>query len=102
MTRYRVLIADDHRIFAKPTCLARARVRCRRLVADGHELVEAAQNLQPDVVVTDISMQTLNGLEATSRLRALGVMSRVVILTQHRDEAYDRSAMASGRCWLCA
>lgn len=97
MTRYRVLIADDHRIFAEGLrVLLEQEFDVVALVEDGHEMIEAAQKLQPDVIVTDISMQSLNGIEATSRLRELGVKSRVVILTQHRDVAYARSAMASG------
>jgi DNA-binding NarL/FixJ family response regulator len=97
MTRYRVLIADDHRIFAEGLrVLLEQEFDVVALVEDGHEMIEAAQKLKPDVIVTDISMQSLNGIEATSRLRELGVKSRVVVLTQHRDVAYARSAMASG------
>lgn len=97
MSRYRVLIADDHRIFAEGLrVLLEPEFEVVGLVEDGHEMVEAASTLRPDVVVTDVSMPSLNGIEAASRLRELGVTARVVILTQHRDVAYARRAMAAG------
>jgi DNA-binding NarL/FixJ family response regulator len=97
MSRCRVLIADDHRIFAEGLrVLLEPEFEVVGLVEDGQKLVEAASSLRPDVVVTDVSMPLLGGIEAAGRLRELGVTARVVFLTQHRDVAYAQSAMAVG------
>jgi DNA-binding NarL/FixJ family response regulator len=97
MSRHRVLIADDHRIFAEGLRgLLEPEFEVVGLVADGKELVEAAAAHRPDVVVADVTMPLLNGIEAAARLRELGVTARVVVLTQHRDVAYARRAMAAG------
>lgn len=97
MTRHRVLIADDHRIFAEGLRgLLEPEFEVVGLVADGKELVEAAVTHRPDVVVADVTMPSLNGIEAAARLRELGVTAPVVILTMHRDVAYARRAMAAG------
>src|SRR5206468_6120395 len=66
------------------------------VVADGRELVAAARKHQPDVIVADVTMPVLNGIEAASQLRALGVKAKVVFLTMHRDVAYARRAMEAG------
>lgn len=97
MSRHRVLIADDHHIFAEGLrALLEPEFDVVGLVGDGQDLVEAAGTLRPEVVVTDVSMPSLNGIEAAARLRELGVTARVVVLTQHRDVAYARRAMAAG------
>ena len=97
MSRRRVLIADDHRIFAEGLrALLEPEFEVVGLVGDGQELLDAAGRLWPDVVVTDVSMPLLNGIDAAAGLRELGVTARVVILTQHRDVAYARRAMAAG------
>jgi len=97
MSRHRVLIADDHRIFAEGLRgLLEPEFEVVGLVADGKELVEAAAAHRPDVVVADVTMPLLNGIEAAARLRELGVTARVVVLTQHRDVAYARRAMEAG------
>lgn len=97
MSRHRVLIADDHQIFAEGLrALLEPEFEVVGLVGDGQELVEAAGTLRPEVVVTDVSMPSLNGIEAAARLRELGVTLRVVILTQHQDVAYARRAFAAG------
>jgi DNA-binding NarL/FixJ family response regulator len=97
MSRHRILIADDHRIFAEGLRgLLEPEFEVVELAADGQELVEAADTLRPEVVITDVSMPSLNGIEAAARLRELGLTARVVILTQHRDVAYARRALAAG------
>ena len=97
MSRHCVLIADDHRIFAEGLrVLLEPEFDVVGLVEDGQDLVDAAVKLRPDVIVTDVSMPSLNGIEAAVRLRDLGATARVVILTQHRDVAYARRAIAAG------
>jgi DNA-binding NarL/FixJ family response regulator len=97
MSRARVLIADDHRILAEGVRgLLEPEFEVMGVVGDGRELVAAAKRLRPDVVVADITMPSLNGIEATVQLRDAGVAAKVVFLTMHRDVAYARRAMEAG------
>jgi DNA-binding NarL/FixJ family response regulator len=66
------------------------------IVSDGRELVQAAMELRPDVIVADISMPSLNGIDAVARIRQTGVSCRVVFLTMQLDVSYARKAMAAG------
>src|SRR5262249_28135723 len=63
---------------------------------DGRELVDTAKKHRPDVIVADVTMPLLNGIEAAVQLRDVGVKAKVVFLTMHRDVAYARRAMAAG------
>jgi DNA-binding NarL/FixJ family response regulator len=65
-------------------------------VEDGESLVEAAGNLQPDIIVTDISMPKLNGIEAADRLRESGSSSKIVFLTVHADPDFVQAALKTG------
>jgi DNA-binding NarL/FixJ family response regulator len=65
-------------------------------VGDGQALLEAARSLEPDVIVADISMPLVNGIEATLRLQQEQPQIKVVILTMHREEAYARRALEVG------
>ena len=97
MSKPQVLIADDHRILAEGVRgLLEPEFEVVGVVDDGRELVVAAKKLQPDVIVADISMPSLNGIEAAVQLRDSGVTSRVVFLTQHREVAYARRAIDAG------
>ena len=97
MSNPRVLIADDHRILAEGVRgLLEPEFEVVGIMDDGRELVEAAKQLQPDVIVADISMPSLNGIEAAVQLRDSGVTSKVVFLTQHREVAYARRAIEAG------
>ncbi len=97
MSKPRVLIADDHRILAEGLRgLLEPEFEVVGVVADGMELVSAAKELCPDVIVADVTMPTLNGIEAASRLAGLGMKTRVVFLTMHRDVAYARKALEAG------
>jgi DNA-binding NarL/FixJ family response regulator len=93
----RVLLADDH-----PGLLERVRalldhdVDVVGCVDNGEDLVEAAMKLQPDVIVTDISMPKLSGIKAVNRLEQAGCSSRVVFLTVHSDPDIVRAALATG------
>ena len=97
MSKPRVLIADDHRILAEGLrALLEPEFEVVDVVADGREMVAAAKEHRPDVIVADVTMPLLNGIDAAAQLRDLGIQSRVVFLTMHRDVAYARQAMAAG------
>ena len=70
MRKARVLLAEDHTIVAEGLkSLLKDEVELVGTVGDGHALVEAAERLKPDVVVADISMPLLNGLDAVRQLK---------------------------------
>ena len=97
MSKPRILIADDHQILAEGLrSLLEPEFEVVAVVADGRELVAAAKKHRPDVIVADITMPSLNGIEAAVQLRDLGVNAKVVFLTMHRDVAYARRAMEAG------
>src|SRR5262245_61755613 len=65
-------------------------------VSDGRSLVEAAVRLQPDVVVTDISMPGMNGIESLRSLQASRVVTKVIFLTMHADSELANEALRGG------
>lgn len=98
MMRGRVLLADDHILIAQALQhLLQNEFDVVGTVADGRALLQAAQELVPDVVVVDIAMPLLNGLDAGQQVKALHPAIKVVYLTQNRDprlavEAFRRKA----------
>jgi DNA-binding NarL/FixJ family response regulator len=97
MSRHRILVADDHQILAEGLRgLLEPEFEVVGVAADGRELLSAAKLHLPDVIVADISMPSLNGIEAAAQLRDIGVKAKVVFLTMHRDVAYARRAMEAG------
>lgn len=97
MNRPRVLLADDHVMLAEG--LKRILAEDFYLVGfveDGRALVAAARRLRPDVVVADISMPHLNGIEAIGRVKAENPEIAVVVLTMHQNAAYARRAFEAG------
>jgi DNA-binding NarL/FixJ family response regulator len=97
MSKPRILIADDHRILADGLrSLLEPEFEVVGMVADGRELLASAKQLRPDVIVADVAMPSLNGIEAAARLRDLGVTAKVVFLTMHNEVAYARRAMQAG------
>ena len=97
MSRVRVLLADDHRIVAEGLkSLLVAEFDLIGVVEDGQALVERAKALNPDVIVADITMPHLNGIEALEELKKFNSDARVVFLTMHRDVAYARRALDAG------
>lgn len=97
MSRPRVLLADDHRIVAEGLkSLLAEEFELAGIVEDGRAMVKAAAQLRPDVIVADISMPHLNGIEALALLKRDHPGVRVVFLTMHRDVAYARRALEAG------
>ena len=93
----RVLLADDHRIVAEGLrSLLEPEFELVGIVEDGRALLDAAEKLQPDVIVTDISMPLLNGIEAVRKLKKVNRDVRVVFLTMHPDVTYAVSALEAG------
>lgn len=95
--RARVLLADDHRLVAEALkALLREDFDLVGVVEDGLAMVDAVATLRPDVVVADISMPHLSGIEALPRITAASPATRVVFLTMHNDVAYARRALEAG------
>jgi DNA-binding NarL/FixJ family response regulator len=80
----RILIADDHRLFAESLMALLSeddRVEVVGIANDGVEAVALAMDLRPDVILMDLRMPVMDGLEATRRVRELGLDSQILILT---------------------
>lgn len=96
MKRTRILIADDHKMFAQGLqSLLDEEFDLLGIVADGQALVEQALALSPDILLVDISMPVLNGLDAVRRLKEQGSSAKVIFLTMHAD---DRLLAEAFRC----
>jgi len=97
--KIRVLIADDHAILREGV---RALLRSTDDIevvgeaADGRQAVEACKRLDPDVVLMDIAMPGLGGLEAALELRKEGARARVLVLSQYEDREYVRRLLKAG------
>jgi len=97
MDRVRVVLADDHADFLATTIrVLEPECHVVKSVGDGQTLLDEATRLDPDVIVLDISMPVLNGLEVSRRLRARGLRSKIIFLTVHRDGDYVNAALATG------
>lgn len=97
MSKPRIVIADDHPILAEGLRrLLEPEFEVVAIVADGRELVAAVKQHRPDIVIADVNMPKLNGIDAALRLREGGSKSKVIFLTMHRDVGYARRAMETG------
>ena len=96
-TLVRVLLADD-----SPSMLQAARrilepeFQIVGTVDDGQAVLEATESLKPDVLILDISMGVMNGLEAARLLTRIGSKARIVFLTVHQDQEFVEEAFAAG------
>lgn len=97
MSQPRILLADDHRILRDGLRgLLSSDYAIVGEAGDGRELVEQAVQLNPDVVVVDVSMPLQNGIDAVRKLREAGCSARVVFLSMHTDAAYAVRALGAG------
>jgi two-component system response regulator NreC len=97
--RIRVLLVDDHAVLRaglKALLNAEPDIEVVGEAADGQVAIEAAHRAQPDVIVMDIQMPRLSGLEATRALRANGSTSKVLILTMHAESQYLLPLLEAG------
>jgi DNA-binding NarL/FixJ family response regulator len=93
----RILVADDHVMVSEAICsILEKNYEVAGIAKDGRELVEKAFQLRPDVIVLDISMPELNGIEACRQLQALGCTAKVVFVTQQLGSEYVRAAFDAG------
>lgn len=97
MDKARILLADDHRIVLEGL---------KKLLAtdydvvgqaeDGHTLIQEALRLRPDVIIADISMPSLNGIDAVQQIRKEGMKPKVIFLTMHNDALYAKEVLDKG------
>lgn len=97
MPKISVLLADDHAIVSQglASLLSKAFLLLGS-VTDGSALVAAVSELKPDVVITDISMPGLNGMEAIRQIRKLLPATKIVVLTMHADPVLVAEAVEAG------
>ncbi len=97
MTRRRVLLADDHAATTERwRTLLEPEFEVVGTVADGYALVEAAERLAPDVIVTDIVMPGINGIAASEQILRRHPAARVIFATVHADRMMLRRSLAAG------
>lgn len=95
--KVRVLLADDHKIVLEGLrSLLADEFQIVGAATNGRELIEMCRQLKPDVVVADVSMPLLNGIDAVSHLREQSSAARVVFLTMHSDQTYATRALEAG------
>jgi DNA-binding NarL/FixJ family response regulator len=97
MYRPRVLLAEDHAETAERLRkLLRADFDVIALVEDGDALVDAAERLSPDVIVTDIAMPGVDGIEAVTLIRRHNPNARIVLVTVHSELMLVEAGLAAG------
>jgi two-component system response regulator NreC len=95
----RILLADDHSLVRHGFRMILAAQSDMEIVGEagnGREAVELGEKLKPDVVVMDVTMPELNGIEATRRLIELSPRTRVLALSMHKDAVYVREILRAG------
>lgn len=97
MSRVRVLMADDHELMLDGLRrLLESEYELVGSATNGSELLEAAETLQPDLILLDISMPIMDGLEAARQLQQRECKAKLVFLTMHRDPEYVKAAFRAG------
>lgn len=97
--RIRVLLADDHRLFRqglRQICEIKGGFEVVGEAQNGKEAVQLAAELEPDVILMDINMPVLNGIQATGQIMQANPQARVLILTMYRQDHYAFDAITAG------
>jgi len=96
--RWRILLADDHAVVLEGLrrILNRPEFEVVGAVTNGRALVEAASNLRLDVIIADVSMPSLNGIEAARQICKLNPKSKIIFLTMHPEAIFAVQAMSAG------
>jgi DNA-binding NarL/FixJ family response regulator len=97
--RVRILVVDDFEPWRQQVCSmlqARPQLRVVAGAVDGLEAVQKAQKLQPDLVLLDIGLPNLNGLDSAQRIRQVAPGTKIIFLTQIQDKDVVRAAMRTG------
>lgn len=97
MSKPRILIADDHALVLEGfRRILEEQYELVGAVEDGRALLDAAKTVQPDLVILDVSMPLLNGIDAAAQLKKLHPRVKIVIVTMHADRDYVRAAFEAG------
>ncbi len=97
MKRTRILLADDHpQIRELLRVILEPEFRVVGAAEDGETLLQYAQSLQPDVIISDINMPKVDGLQAARLLKDIAPHARVIFLTAHAEPSYVAAAVAAG------
>jgi DNA-binding NarL/FixJ family response regulator len=95
--KVRILLADDQpMIYGAVASLLKPTYEIVACVGNGEALIQAATRMNPDVIVTDVSMPVLSGIEAANILRESGSTSRIIFLTIHQDLDYVKACFDAG------
>jgi DNA-binding NarL/FixJ family response regulator len=95
--RARLLLADDHSLTVEGLrSMLESKFDVVGTAADGRSLIQAAEQLKPDVILLDISMPELNGIEAARQLRKILPKTRLIFVTMHADATFVHEALRSG------
>jgi len=95
----RVLVVDDYELFRRFVCSTLGTKRGLQVVGDatdGLEAVRIAEKLQPDMILLDIGLPELNGLEVANRIRQVASGAKIIFLTSNRDNDVVRAALSTG------
>src|SRR6201981_20133 len=98
-TIVRILLVEDHepfRDFLRTTLQARPELHVIGETSDGLQAVQKAEELRPDLILLDIGLPTLNGIEAAHRIRKLSINSKIVLRSANRDLDIIQEAFRSG------
>jgi DNA-binding NarL/FixJ family response regulator len=97
MHKPRILLADDHALVLEGfRHILDEHYELVGMVGDGRALLEAARATQPDIVILDVSMPLLNGIDAAAQLKKICPNAKIIIMTMHADVEYVRSAFEAG------
>jgi two-component system response regulator NreC len=99
MKRIRILLADDHAVVRqgfKMILSAHSDMEIVGEAGNGREAIQLTEELRPDIVVMDVAMPELNGIEATRRVMEVAPHTRVLALSMHKDSVYVREILRAG------